>query len=189
MTYYSKVLEPATDVSFMRQFHAGQTTISCLFKWDTIAEEIYNDFLMSVEQRTRSYPLISRDGTIIRDYDYFAYWLTIPTDVTGINNFLDTAEALPAHITSWERYVQTDYIKNECGIANELQELNVLYKEQCGWCVRAEKEGEVLVTSIRSGGMAYFDDNTSVQFISAKSGDILYDDLSYVSIRIGVPDA
>lgn len=189
MTYYSKALEPATDVNFMRQFHAGQTTISCLFKWDTTAEEIYNDFLMSVAQRVRSYPLISRDGTIIRDYDYFAYWLTIPTDVAGINNFLDTADVLPAHIVSRERYVQVGYIKTECDTANELQKLNILYKEQCGWCVRAEKEGEVLVTSVRSGGKAYFDDNTSIQFISAKDSDILYDDLSYVSIRIGVPDA
>ena len=179
-------LPAATSELFHLQAMAGTESLQLTFKWDATAKEVYDNFLLMMNRRVRSLPMKEQDGTLLRDYDYWSYWATVPSTYELMEGFIETAEALPVALEGLRHDQQVNYMLQEKQFSNEAFQLRALYIEQMCWSVRILYASESIVMSLRDGGASYFSDGTYVRFLYDKEGIIDYDSLEYVTLEVGI---
>ena len=185
-TYEADIVTNGT--TFTQAYMAGKTNFTVTFRWAFITQEIVDDLTKAVAIRRNAIPLIdTATGEIIRDYDYVAYWSTVPTGFADILEWLQMDPIIPFLPVSMSDAGKVYYIQNENSFATQLIALFDHYAEQLYWQVIAEKDSEKITMALRPGGQIKFSDGVSLIFLSDREA-IHLNDLNYVTMRIGVPN-
>lgn len=181
---YESPISDSNESSQLVTMRAAGTSLSVSLQWDDTWNEEADNLNKLLYQRAASIPLMASDGTIIRDYDYLLYFETVPSTVSDVEAFIETADALPQKIKDLPTYQQVSALLEEKSFWVEVNDLAQLYAEQLGWQVTVQKGDETVVSTMRPGGWSYFDDNSAYRFVtSLDKANIGKDDLQYVTME------
>lgn len=184
---YRTVIED-NGLDFTQSFSAGTELIDIAFRFSFVTAEIYSNVLKAVEMRRESIPLYDgQKEEVIRDYDYITYWMSIPTTLDEIRQWLETSPVVPFFTKTMTENTTVYKMREEAQFVAELYKLLSFYEEQLYWLVTLTKGDETIVSSIRPGGTVYFKDKVAVTFLSDRAS-IGMTDLGTVTLQVEVPN-
>lgn len=159
MDLYSTKLSSIPSDDFNISLMAGSVILRLRFHWDNDTQEQYDIAVRALNSLRNSDPLIAKDGSIIRDYDYIGYYTAItykiPTELPQSLRSLDDTNLLNVLLERKEQAI-------------ELGSVIQAYEEHLVWqCDITDPDETVYSADVVPGGWVNNQSSTwRLQFVS-----------------------
>lgn len=145
---YSYIFKNDSDI----EIQAGERTLRMSFQWPEPHQEQYDLVDRRVKELSASDPLIGNDN-IVRDYDWLAYYNSIPAIGAGLEEWIEEQTILPQSIANKPLSVKISVINERKAVAEQfttyMKELDDLLHYHC---TIIDDNDNTVVCSVRPGG-------------------------------------
>ena len=187
MSVYTSPIVGSNDM-FSQSCSAGGLLLTISFQWSYVSQEIYDDVVKQILLKRNTLPLIDKStNKVIREYDYFTYWLTVPTNYNDIITWLSQENTIPYIPGASSDSYKVQQILQESTFAQALFYEVAEYGEQLYWMANISINGQEIHCTVRPGAIIDLGNNITLSFISDRDS-IGRDELQYVTIKVEVPD-
>lgn len=187
MTIYRTQLTDIPSANFTQPIICGTTSLMLHFLWDTTNQEQYDILDRALGNRSKADPLL-KGSNIIRDYDYFTWYLGLPSSVEQITEMLENGMEYPQSLRNLPIDMIAMQLYDRRLEVAELQTSIQPLVNQLVWSVEITDGNTVKTGVVQPGGWIGNQDlDWRVQFQSDLES-IGYEDLLNVVIRIEVAD-
>lgn len=166
--------------------NVGSHRLDIEWRWNDVVQEQYDTFTKQINVTRKLDPMISDNGSIIRDYDYLNYYTqTVPQEVTEQEAWLASQTVLPESI----RRDGINRLRTNVELANAL----VIYQEELlerlhYQAIITDETSEKTVADVIIGGWYRNQDQRYAFKFDADINNIRQNQLNLVTMRFEVYD-
>lgn len=186
MVIYETSLASLPSNDFHQAFLAGEQQLDVRFIWNKELQEQYDLLIQGIKTSRDADPLL-KGMQIIRDYEYFSYYASLPATAEELTEALEEGLEYPQSLKNLSNELKADRLLEAKALAVAQQKIIEPYEwGQCWHLVITDITGNQVTADLRPNGWINNQDSSwKIRFVSTLD-KISHDDLLLCKVEVAV---